>query len=210
LIETSSCRIVSLKHSPLLNGFRLIYKKILSFTTYGLLNLVVGIIVESTLSMSKFNSERVVKKKVADRKVALMHIKNAFESMDDDASGTLTLSELEAALENPEIATRLKMIDFPVDDPEKIFMLLDVESQGELDIDTFIKGCMRLSGQAASKDIIELLVWIDNLGKQLTVLEDKILIIQERTLQLDRKTEKMAQQAVEMFSSNNRMRVDVD
>ncbi len=160
--------------------------------------------------MSKFNSERVVKKKVADRKVALMHIKNAFESMDDDASGTLTLSELEAALENPEIATRLKMIDFPVDDPEKIFMLLDVESQGELDIDTFIKGCMRLSGQAASKDIIELLVWIDNLGKQLTVLEDKILIIQERTLQLDRKTEKMAQQAVEMFSSNNRMRVDVD
>lgn len=39
------------------------------------------------------------------------------------------------------------MIDFPVDDPEKIFMLLDIDNVGELELDVFIKGCMRLSGQ---------------------------------------------------------------
>jgi len=177
---------------------------------YGLLNLVVGIIVESTLSMSKFNTERVIKKKQNDRKTAVMHIRNAFETMDDDASGTLTLAELKSALENPEISTRLKMIDFPVDEPERIFMLLDVDCQGELDIDTFVKGCVRLSGQAASKDIIELLVWVDTLGKQLTGLEDKILLIQERTGELDRKTEKMASQAVEMFADPKRVSKRID
>ena len=53
-------------------------------------------------------------------------------------------------------------------------MLIDVEGKGELDIESFIKGCMRLSGQAQSKDILEVLINVGTLGKHLTQLEEKV------------------------------------
>lgn len=93
------------------------------FASYGLLNLVVGVIVESTLSVAKFNNNQTLKKKQEDRKTALQHIRAAFEQMDEDGSGSLSVDELKRAMENPEVATRLKMIDFPLDDPERVILL---------------------------------------------------------------------------------------
>mmetsp|Transcript_19132 Transcript_19132/g.47830 ORF Transcript_19132/g.47830 Transcript_19132/m.47830 type:complete len:481 (+) Transcript_19132:751-2193(+) len=186
------------------------------FASYGLLNLVVGVIVESTLSVAKFNNNQTLKKKQEDRKTALQHIRAAFEQMDEDGSGSLSVDELKRAMENPEVATRLKMIDFPLDDPERVFNLIDVDGEGELLIDAFIKGCMRLSGQAQSKDILEVLIAASSLGRDLIGLEDRVLQIQHRTKQLDLKTETMVQQADDMFSDPKifnrmmRMKIDID
>ncbi|CAD7962108.1 unnamed protein product [Amoebophrya sp. A25] len=186
------------------------------FASYGLLNLVVGVIVESTLAVAKFNNVQTLKKKQEDRKLALQHIRAAFEQMDEDGSGSLSVDELKRAMENPEVATRLKMIDFPLDDPEKVFSLIDVDGLGELAIDSFIKGCMRLSGQAQSKDILEVLIAASTLGRDLMMLEDRILQIQQRTRELDLKTETMTRQADDMFSDPKvfnrmmRMKIDID
>ncbi|CAD7926248.1 unnamed protein product [Amoebophrya sp. A120] len=186
------------------------------FASYGLLNLVVGVIVESTLAVAKFNNVVILKKKQEDRKRALQHIRAAFEQIDEDGSGSLSIEELKRAMENPEVATRLKMIDFPLDDPERVFNLIDVDGEGELLIDAFIKGCMRLSGQAQSKDILEVLIAASSLGRDLMGLEDRILQIQQRTQQLDLKTETMVRQADDMFADPKvfnrmmRMKIDID
>lgn len=90
------------------------------FSTYGLLNLVVGVIVESTLTACKYNAERALKKKQNDKKQAMHHIRTAFEQMDEDGSGTLSIDELTKAIDNPEIATRLRTVDFPLDDPGQV------------------------------------------------------------------------------------------
>jgi voltage-gated sodium channel len=171
------------------------------FSSYGLLSLVIGVIVESTLAMAKLNNQQNHAKRQADRKRALDHIKTAFEQMDEDGSGTLSMLELKRSIEDPEIATRLKMIEFPIDEPEKIFVLMDVENRGELDIEQFIRGCMRLGGQAQSKDILEVLITVGLLGKHLTTLEEKILMVQTKTMALDVKTETMVNQAHTMFAN---------
>lgn len=119
--------------------------------------------------------------------------------MDEDGSGSLDLGELKVALENPEINARLKMIDFPVDDPEKIFMLLDIDNVGELELDTFMKGCMRLAGDAMSKDLLEVLISVGNLGKRIHTLEEKIIMVQEKTTALDMKTARILKEAKQFF-----------
>lgn len=94
--------------------------------------------------------------------------------------------------------------------------MIDVDGEGELLIDAFIKGCMRLSGQAQSKDILEVLIAASSLGRDLIGLEDRVLQIQHRTKQLDLKTETMVQQADDMFSDPKifnrmmRMKIDID
>jgi hypothetical protein len=35
----------------------------------------------------------------------------------------------------------MEQIEFPVDEPDKIFDLLDVENSGELELDQFVRGC---------------------------------------------------------------------
>lgn len=60
---------------------------------------------------------------------------------------------------------------------------------------------MRISGDASSKDMLEVLINAAGLGRKLESLEDKILLIQEKTALLDHKTIKMGQQAEEMFKA---------
>lgn len=55
--------------------------------TYGILNLIVGVIVESSLAFAKVDSDRSMKRSQLDRKLALSHLKSSFERMDADGSG---------------------------------------------------------------------------------------------------------------------------
>ena len=93
------------------------------------------------------------------------------------------------------------MIDFPVDDPEKIFMLLDIDNVGELELDVFIEGCMRLSGPALSKDLLDALIGVENLGQRIMSLEEKMILVQEKTSALNMKTAKISNEAKEFFGT---------
>merc|ERR1711939_871630 len=106
----------------------------LLFTTFGLLNMIIGVIVENTLAMARSNEEKMRKQQEKDRVKVLGHLREVFEVADEDGSGTLTQQEVKEAIANPEVANRLRLIDFPVDDPDEVFMLLDVDSSGELSI----------------------------------------------------------------------------
>merc|ERR1719487_1410476 len=152
----------------------------LIFTSFGLMNMILGVIVENTLQM-QMNS-------------VLAKLREVLESADEDGSGSLTQEEFAEALNNPEIANQLRLIDFPVDDPDEIFMLLDVEQDGELTTDEFIEGCMRMKGSAKSKDLLEVQISVDILGKRLRTLDDKLVEATERVRLLDSKTKRMVVQ----------------
>merc|ERR1711988_2069835 len=129
----------------------------------------------------------------------LAHLREVFEVADEDGSGSLTQLEVREAIQNPEVANRLRLIDFPVEDPDEVFMLLDVDQTGELSIDEFISGCMRLKGPAKSKDLLAVQISVETLGKRLSLLDDKLALSGEKIGLLDTKTRKMASQAEQVF-----------
>ena len=81
------------------------------------------------------------------------------------------LEEVESAIQKPEIYNKLKMIDFPVDDPGQIFALLDYDESGELTTEEFITGCIRMKGPAKSKDLLVAQVGVDSMRKQYALFE---------------------------------------
>ena len=72
---------------------------------------------------------------------------------------------MESAIQKPEIYNKLKMIDFPVDDPGQIFALLDYDESGELTTEEFITGCIRMKGPAKSKDLLVAQVGVDSMRR---------------------------------------------
>ena len=59
------------------------------FTTFGLLNLVVGVIVENTLSAARNNEEKIRQQQERERARVLGHLRDIFEMADEDGSGIL-------------------------------------------------------------------------------------------------------------------------
>jgi hypothetical protein len=58
---------------------------------------------------------------------------------------------------------------------------------------------MRITGEASSKDMLEVCINAAGLGRRLDALEDKILNMQEKTNVLNSRTQRMTRQAAELF-----------
>merc|ERR1712187_500300 len=148
--------------------------------TLGLLNVVVGVIVENTILTASKDIQKQKQKKEQDRQLVFAQLQEIFDKADVDGSGTLSLEEVEAALNKPEIYNKLRMIDFPVDDPSQVFVLLDFDETGELTIEEFITGCVRMKGAAKSKDLLVAQVAVDVMRRHYQEFETEMELFQEK------------------------------
>lgn len=180
-------------------GMEWMFVSFIFFTTFGILNIVVGVVVENTLQMAKISEIKIKKKREKDRMRVLNHLRDFFEQSDEDGSGTLTLDEVCTAMENPENKKRLALMDLPIEEPSELFTLLDVDNSGEISIDEFISGCMRIKGTAKSKDILALQIMIDTLGSRMTDLGHALETNSDKISRLDGMTAKMLVKSEQVF-----------
>lgn len=180
-------------------GMEWMFVVFVCFTTFGILNIVVGVVVENTLQMAKQSDVKIKKKKEKDRMRILNHLREFFESSDEDGSGTLTPDEVKAAMDNPDNMKKLALLDLPFEDPIELYTLLDVDSSGEISIDEFISGCMRIKGSAKSKDIFTLQVMVDTLGGRFQDLTNALQTTSEKINRLDVMSAKMMKKSEAVF-----------
>lgn len=185
-----------MQKQPAMTFFFLLF---IIFATFGLMNLIVGVIVENTISTAKHNDAKIKQQNEKNRIRILAHLREIFEMADEDGSGTLTAEEVEHAIQNPEVANKLRIMDFPLHNPAEFFLLLDTDSSGVLSIEEFIGGCMRLKGNAKSKDLLAVQVNIEALGKRLIEMQNALGESVEKIGLLDDKTRHMMSQAEEVF-----------
>lgn len=172
-------------------GLVIFFVVFIAIASFGLLNIVVGVVVESTLSTSQKDENKVQRAQERDRNRVFDHLREIFEGADEDGNGMLTLSEVQKAINKPEIYNKLKMIEFPVEDPKQVFMLLDYDNTCELSIDEFISGCIRMKGTAKSKDLLAAQVAVDTMKRHYTFFREG----DEGTYQQDRAARRYCQGA---------------
>jgi hypothetical protein len=125
----------------------------LMLTTVGLLNIIVGVVVETTLLSASTNAEKETKEMQKMHARVMESLKMVFEEADTDASGCLDKEELHKSLKKPHVRDRLKVLDIPVKDLDQLFDVLDEENIGEIRTDHFFRGCSRLRGPALACDL---------------------------------------------------------
>lgn len=169
-------------NQPVMLIFFLIF---VCISSLGLMSIMIGVVVENTLATANKDQNKLKARRERDRKQVFGQLQEIFEMADVDGSGTLKLEEVESAIQKPEIYNKLKMIDFPVDDPGQIFALLDYDESGELTTEEFITGCIRMKGPAKSKDLLVAQVGVDSMRKQYALFEQEMEKFHAKVAMLD-------------------------
>lgn len=124
-------------------------------TAYGLLNIVTGIFVEQTLNTSKTDAELLKDKTDESNQQVKTFLVELFGLMDRNRDGRVFFPEFEQAINEPEIQFGLGLIDLKVDDVWNLFFLIDMRSDGFVDVEEFVDGCMKVKGCPTNADIIK-------------------------------------------------------
>eukprot|EP00913_Durusdinium_trenchii_P034440 g32221.t1 len=81
-----------------------------------------------------------------------------FNAADTNTSGHLTLEAFEYCLnQNAWVAAYFAGLDIGADDAGTIFTLMDTNNSGDITVDEFVKGTMKLKGHAKSIDIFAIM-----------------------------------------------------
>jgi voltage-gated sodium channel len=139
-----------------------------------LLNLITGVVVESTLSSARVRAEREAMEQQEICEKVMSSLEAIFEEADEDKSGEIDREELQGMLRDPKVRDRLKMLDIPLKDFDNLFSLLDDQGRGSVPIDKYFRGASRLRGHATSLDLYNMSVDLNKHKETCTKLVDKV------------------------------------
>eukprot|EP00929_Paragymnodinium_shiwhaense_P021892 TRINITY_DN14150_c0_g1_i1.p1 TRINITY_DN14150_c0_g1~~TRINITY_DN14150_c0_g1_i1.p1 ORF type:complete len:521 (+),score=171.08 TRINITY_DN14150_c0_g1_i1:142-1704(+) len=153
----------------------LFFPAFLLISTFGLLNIVVSVIVEHTLTTAEKNEARMKVREERARNAELESINEIFVLADVDGSGDIDLEEFIRACHDPDVQWRLRQLELPVGDAARLFDILDGSGTRCLSKKEFMDGCRKLKGVAQSNDLLAIQVQADTLAARMEQLGSKLV-----------------------------------
>jgi voltage-gated sodium channel len=149
-------------------------------SSYGLMNIVVGVIVRDALVQGRQNKAREKKLKTIREQKAAIQLRKFFKIIDTDGSGTIDLEELMSAVANPRAREYFNEIDIDTRGAVKIFKCLDIDGDQNLTCDEFVDGVM--SAKSKAEDMVRLSLEMSALIARSVYLEDRLLAVSKELL----------------------------
>jgi len=126
-------------------------------TTNGILHVIVGIFVESTMAASRNDKDLVISDELARKDSYMAQMNEVLNETDSDQSGTISWEEFETKLQDHRVIAYFAALELDVGEARGLFELLDTEETNEVPIDEFVVGCFRLKGGAKGIDLAALM-----------------------------------------------------
>merc|ERR1712125_274061 len=123
-----------------------------AFTMLAVLNIITGVFVDNAVETARTQREFLVQKEKW-----LQEMRELFIEMDTDESGTVCLAEVKEFFKDERVQSYFHALGLDTHDAERLFSLLDEDGSGELSLDEFLDGCLRLKGPARSIDVYTLM-----------------------------------------------------
>jgi hypothetical protein len=133
--------------------YGILYLAFVYFMLFLVLNVVIGTVVDVTSGVASKDRDRMVDHELAALKDYATDIEAFFKQADTDKSGQLSWKEFKTHLENDRVKAYFQTLDLDIRKAHTLFKLLDRNDNGEVGIEEFLDGCLRLKGQAKSLDM---------------------------------------------------------
>jgi len=117
-----------------------------AFTTFAVLNVVSGVVLETAMEIAHDEKEAFV----------LRNAKMVFNSLDKNKDGTITWPLFERALNHPHIQSFFDNLRIHISEARALFDLLDMSGDGHVSADEFLNGCLRVRGPSRALDLLVL------------------------------------------------------
>merc|ERR1712032_491542 len=141
---------------PLPITYTSIFLIYLCFVLFAVVNIVTGIFVESAMQSGTRDHESVVQEELVKKQEYVAKIQECFRELDIKHRGLIGIDELEGAVADEKMVAYINYLGLDISDVNTLFLLLDRNHSGFIDIEEFLLGCLRLKGGAKSLDIAKL------------------------------------------------------
>jgi len=131
----------------------LFFLAFISISVFGVLNILTSVFVESAMMSATHYKDLLIQEKLHDKEIYAKHMKAIFNKIDTDNSGSISADELECFLNDEHLRLYLEALELDLIETRSLFSLLDRDESGEVSIEEFCEGCLRLKGEAKSFDI---------------------------------------------------------
>eukprot|EP00415_Alexandrium_ostenfeldii_P004610 UN4610 len=104
------------------------------------------------MQSNSLDRDITVQEELESKKEYLRSMRQIFEEMDDDDTGSITLEEFEAKLGDERVVAYFNAMKLDVSNARRLFWLIDRDHSQEVDIDEFLTGVYNLQGESRALD----------------------------------------------------------
>ncbi|CAE7746412.1 Scn11a [Symbiodinium pilosum] len=144
-----ACRVLMDNVAEWYSSVFIVYR---CFIGFAVLNVVTAVFVQSTMKVAQADEEFVAAEKQRAQEAYRHKLTNFFKQVDSSGDGKLDFKEFTDLLENPKLQVWLAQLDIETTDLKGLFQMLD-DGDGEISLEEFETGLMRMKGYARSFDL---------------------------------------------------------
>jgi len=163
-----------LKYSPPMQALFFFY---VSFTLLAVLNIITGVFVDNAVQTAHTQREFLVEKQIEQKQKWLQEMKELFQEMDKEGCGSISLDTIQEFLQDARVESYFQALGLEPHDTERLFDHLDDDNSGEVSLDEFLQGCLRLRGQARSIDVYSVMHDVRSLTTKFEELMDSLRVV---------------------------------
>jgi len=120
-------------------------------------NIISSMFIEKALKIARPDMEEKMLEACEDDLEAIKELKGIFQMIDTDKSGKLSFKEFQTSLTDVRIQSYFELREISLSQASMLFEMLSLTSAtDEIDVDTFVTGCMRMRGYATNIDMVAL------------------------------------------------------
>lgn len=155
---------------PLSRQYTFLFLIFISFAILALLNVVTAVFINAALQRSNNDRELAVQQELESKDELAAIIQQVFIELDVNHSGSLSIDEFEKHIDDEKIQAYLRSRQIDICQVRTIFALLDVDGTGDVDMEEFVQGVLRLKGGATSMDLAVLTYRVEYILHRMSAL----------------------------------------
>merc|ERR1711972_527516 len=139
---------------------------------------------ETTLQIANHDREAIVVEEMRAKENYMRQVSDIFLEMDKDGSNTVTVEEFKGAMKDKKVLAYFNALELDFTDIMTLFVLLDRDQNGSINLEEFLRGCMRLKGAARTFDIAKLQYEAEWLMHNISFLVDEMVELSDRSKEM--------------------------
>lgn len=115
-----------------------------------------GVFVNTAIESASADKDIATLKQMEKRSENMASLIEVFQDIDETHVNQVSIEDLEEAFSQNKMSTFMESLGISTDDVWGLFLLLDADGNGAVDLDEFVTGCMQLRGPAKSLQIAKM------------------------------------------------------
>eukprot|EP00928_Gymnodinium_smaydae_P033990 TRINITY_DN24194_c0_g1_i1.p1 TRINITY_DN24194_c0_g1~~TRINITY_DN24194_c0_g1_i1.p1 ORF type:complete len:624 (-),score=114.99 TRINITY_DN24194_c0_g1_i1:125-1960(-) len=132
---------------------------------FAVVRVIAAVFVAETNRIAAADGDLLIRRKEKFKVEQLQKIRNMFMQLDANGNGVLSATEFQSLVEDPKFKPVVAALDVDKNDVMELFHALD-GGDGEISVDEFVGGLLRIKGGSRGLDIVKLLTAVDKIQRQ--------------------------------------------